>query len=164
MKDKILGLFMQLLGKLQGNPVAIQEPDTTPKSIPERSVDKAIEVTQKTLAIEESVLKRHNKQLLEGQVLSRTNPYPTDSVLKRHYDTQAASIIMGSQAVAKAQTDLNKTINSTNCIKPAEPQDSILKRHFVQHSESLRLQKVNPYPSDSVLKRHYDNLAWNRAC
>lgn len=39
-----------------------------------------------------------------------------------------------------------------------EPQDSILRRHYLSELAAKKRSQTNPYPTDSILRRHYLHL------
>jgi hypothetical protein len=48
------------------------------------------------------------------------------------------------------------TVNDS--VKRRLPEDSVLKRHFVQQAQTQIANDIGPKPTDSVLKRHYEML------
>lgn len=114
---------------------------------------------------EDSVLRRHYLSNLEAQRLARSEPYPSDSVLHRHYDAAHTLHLddAPSGAVA-AVTPISPALVATQvtappvAIKPAVPQDSVLKRHFLAQLQVEIEAGLAPAPSDSVLARHHRNL------
>lgn len=64
---------------------------------------------------EDSILKRHFLANIAAEQLSMTNPYPTESVLRRHYESMHALPV--KQLIASAQSAL--------------PEDSVLRRHYL---------------------------------
>lgn len=122
----------------------------------------------------------------EAQKAALANPYPTDSVLRRHYETMHNIQRAPAKAPPEAEPSIpskasrsrgsiielaiNKdeqaatpvavarpTVNTAT--KPFLPEDSVLKRHFIQQLKSAIAAEMGPQPSDSVLKRHYDAAA-----
>lgn len=122
----------------------------------------------------------------EAQKAALANPYPTDSVLRRHYETMHNI----QPAPAKAQPEaepiiplkasrprgsiielaINKDEQAATPVAVARPtvntaaqsflpEDSVLKRHFIQQLQAAIAAEMGPQPSDSVLKRHYDAAA-----
>ncbi len=88
-----------------------------------------------------------------------SNPYPTDSVLRRHYET------LHQTAAVKNETAITATASSPQAVAPAVtgskqaiPQDSTLLRHFLTQLRSEIEAQLPPKPSDSALIRHHETL------
>lgn len=100
---------------------------------------------------EDSSLRRHYLGTRKAEKEAITNPYPTDSALRRHYDS--ISRLALSEALSA------KTIESPAQLvkKPAIPEDSALRRHFLSQVQT-EIESLFLRPTDSTLKRHYDSL------
>ncbi len=128
---------------------------------------------------------------LEAQNTELSNPYPTDSVLRRHYETLhnsipapsklepvpvpvVSEIITPKASKPKGSSIIEMAINKDEQVTPAAvaviqtmvsgtakscmPEDSVLKRHFMQRAQAEIAAEIGPKPSDSVLKRHFEVL------
>lgn len=114
---------------------------------------------------EDSVLKRHYFAQLAAEQSQRQNPYPTDSVLRRHYAQQQQSLLNPAEAVEVksapiaaepvAEAEVAVQPEPAAVAKPAMPQDSVLRRHFIGGLQAELGGRLGATPSDSVLKRHH---------
>lgn len=135
---------------------------------------------------EDSVLRRHYLATQQAERDALTQPYPADSVLRRHYDTQhrlvlddAGITLSVSEAVEPSSVaGENQPTQATIIEKVVEkapvhvdpspaactqtrllvPQDSVLKRHFLQCLQAEIEAGLSPTPTDSVLRRHHVSL------
>jgi hypothetical protein len=117
---------------------------------------------------EDSVLRRHYLSNQEAERLAITHPYPTDSMLFRHYQSHLWSILAQSVDVVVQQTILQPSVaEKTNPVvdviiadtgKTKIPEDATLRRHFLTQVQNDVLALLVPRPTDSTLKRHYDSL------
>jgi len=108
---------------------------------------------------EDSILRRHYLAHKAAEIEARVNPYPTDSVLRRHYETMAKT---GFEAAVQKLTPAIK-IEAQPIEQPEEvlykiPEDSVLKRHFLNQLRAEIEASLFPRPTDSVLMRHYETL------
>lgn len=118
----------------------------------------------------------------EAQKAALANPYPTDSVLRRHYETlhnikpapvraepEVESVISPKASKSRGsiiELAINKDEQATPAVvsepttfaKPCLPEDSVLKRHFIQRLQADIVSEIGPKPTDSVLKRHYESV------
>ena len=102
---------------------------------------------------QDSVLHRHYLANEAAKAVALHEPYPTDSVLRRHYDAahklsvdvSPGTIVLGAASAAA---------NGRVCV----PEDSVLKRHFINQLRAEIERGLSPTPSDSVLRRHHDSL------
>jgi len=76
-----------------------------------------------------------------------TNPYPTDSTLRRHYDSLRTAELNAAFATGNEQ-DVKKLII---------PEDSTLRRHFFTQVQAEIESVLFPRPTDSTLRRHYES-------
>lgn len=122
---------------------------------------------------------------IEAKKAALANPYPTDSVLRRHYETlhninaapakNEPAVEVNAIVTPKAsrprgsiiEMAINKDEQATpvavrptvnDSVKRRLPEDSVLKRHFVQQAQTQIANDIGPKPTDSVLKRHYEML------
>lgn len=96
----------------------------------------------------DSTLYRHFLATEQAEKQTNSNPYPTDSVLRRHYET------LHKDAVAQAAPQAVAPIP----VKPRLPEDSVLKRHFLAQLTQQIEAELAPSPTDSILKRHHGAL------
>lgn len=145
-------------------------------------------ITQSTQQIKPSAASDLAQQYdaeLVAKKAELANPYPTDSVLRRHYETlhniNAAPAKIEPAVEVKAivtpkaskprgsiiEMAINKDEQATpvafrptvvDSVKRRLPEDSVLKRHFVQQAQAQITNDIGPKPTDSVLKRHYEIL------
>ena len=121
----------------------------------------------------------------EAQKAALANPYPTDSVLRRHYETLhnindtpakiepavEAEEIVTPKASKPRGSIIEMAINKDEQAQPVAatptvnasvtrglPEDSVLKRHFIQQAQAHIAADIGAKPTDSVLKRHYEVL------
>lgn len=66
------------------------------------------------------------------------------------------------KSVASTPVNIVKNVLVDKGPLPAEPQDSVLRRHYLAEQVALRLRKSQPYPTDSVLVRHQRQLAQSK--
>src|SRR5574343_402111 len=118
----------------------------------------------------------------EAQNAALANPYPTDSVLRRHYETlhNLEPVPTRTKPEVEASTTPKESRSRSSIIelavnkdeqaasaavvklavntaaKPFVPEDSVLKRHFIHQLQAVITAEMGPKPTDSVLKRHYD--------
>ncbi|MEY4719880.1 MAG: hypothetical protein RL563_2498 [Pseudomonadota bacterium] len=137
-----------------------------------------------TVIPEDSVLKRHYLAAQQAESEALSHPYPSDSVLRRHYDTEHKLVMDALQAAVVApivesapeqepvQTAIEQVVDKApvlEAVPPASqakccashsviPQDSVLKRHFLQCLTAEIEASLSPSPTDSVLRRHHDTL------
>lgn len=118
---------------------------------------------------EDSMLLRHYLAHLQNEKSNKETALPTrptDSMLRRHYDSMMASRQPTTAVQAetqKTQTPETKSVataaadvaQSSN--KQVIPQDSMLRRHFLAHCQSMIEADLPPQPTDSMLKRHFAN-------
>ena len=128
------------------------------------------------------MLKRHYLSHKASEKLALTNPYPTDSALRRHYQSLQASLLNQSQTlsnpviednIASEQVEIaitpeillvapkitdNEPSKPTITKTPVIPEDATLRRHFLTHVQSEVANLLGNRPTDSTLKRHYDSL------
>ncbi|MGZ8135925.1 MAG: hypothetical protein ACXW1W_01465 [Methylococcaceae bacterium] len=84
--------------------------------------------------------------------------YPTDSMLRRHYESMlAAGSITQSTDSNEAKIDIQSATNQP-VEKQQIPEDSTLRRHFLTQLQAEIESRLYPRPTDSTLKRHYDSL------
>jgi hypothetical protein len=100
---------------------------------------------------EDSTLRRHYLNTRKAEKETITHPYPSDSALRRHCESISKFAL--SEALAA------KTIESSAQLakKPAIPEDSALRRHFLSQVQA-EIESLFLRPTDSALKRHYDSL------
>ncbi len=119
---------------------------------------------------EDSILKRHYLAHLEAEQAALKNPYPTDSVLRRHCEQKQFAalnlVIHDATAEGEEGASLNWTVNQTASETDAKqtviPEDSVLKRHFLSQVQNEITKQCQPCPTDAVLKRHYQQLLQSR--
>ncbi len=129
---------------------------------------------------QDSILKRHYLQHVSAMVETLAPPRPSDAVLCRHYDAMMLAKIdqclNDKQAVEQLVDDYqnNKSVANVEAVatpkaaataalqegenNSALPQDSILKRHYLNHVCAMIAALVPQRPSDAVLCRHYDAM------
>lgn len=74
-------------------------------------------------------------------------PYPSARDNPRYKPDRHQSLTSLSAKTKNTELDL-----SADCL----PEDSTLKRHYLQNLQAIRLAVSHPYPTDFNLKRHYD--------
>lgn len=74
-------------------------------------------------------------------------PYPSARDNPRHKPDRHQRVTPLGAKTNNAELDL-----SADCL----PEDSTLKRHYLQNLQANRLAVSHPYPTDFNLKRHYD--------
>jgi len=67
-----------------------------------------------------------------------------------------SAVSLSSAAEAKLQVEPMTTPIQAETVA-AEPEDSVLHRHYEAEQAAKHEAQSNPYPSDSVLRRHYDS-------
>ena len=136
-------------------------------------------VTEASDVPQDSVLRRHYLAEQTAKKAALSNPIPTDSILRRHYDvlhqmpmvaTQPKKISSIEQAIGK-ENGIVFVVSEVEKPKPSSahnpgyvgktmklPEDSVLKRHFVNQLQNEIQSGYSSRPTDSVLRRHYDHL------
>lgn len=107
---------------------------------------------------EDTVLRSHDSAQLAEERESIAHPYyPTDSVLRRHYESMLAAMAVPPVEAGEAKAEI---VNSTDL--PAEkqriPEEATLRRHFLSQLVAEIESELFPRPTDSILKRHYESL------
>ncbi len=137
---------------------------------------------------EDSMLRRHYLTHVRSMIETLHGPRPTDSALKRHYDSMIAfeledclccnktlekleccykearqqEAAKAKPAAAKVETVVSKTPEPA-AVKPGGkvsiiPEDSMLRRHHLTHVRFQIEDEKGPRPSDFNLKRHYEQM------
>lgn len=164
------------------------EPEPVAKSVPQPVVNPApvikAAISEPTQLIKSPAAPATDQRYdaeREAQKAALANPYPTDSVLRRHYEAlhniqpataQAepeVAVIIPPKASKPRGSIIEMAINKdeqaapaaakptfANVTKPLLPEDSVLKRHFIQQQQAIIVAEMGPKPTDSVLKRHYE--------
>lgn len=101
---------------------------------------------------EDSVLKRHYLAQQQAEKEALSNPYPTDSVLRRHHENISATVSVVSPAIEESVAE------EVAPQKSGIPEDSTLRRHFLAQVQAEIESGLFPRPTDSSLIRHYDSL------
>lgn len=112
--------------------VSAVQPSSEPASVCEPSIP------------EDSVLKRHYLGQREAERLNLSNPYPSDSVLRRHHESALSAIFKDNKESIKIdskveiEASVSSAVESTQASipDPAIPEDSVLKRHYLQLIQS----------------------------
>ncbi len=110
------------------------------------------------------MLRRHYFSNLEAERLAITHPYPTDSMLRRHYASGLAwqlkppCIVGSNELVATAEEAENSAFADQPVNKRIIPEDSTLKRHFLTQIQAEVEASLSQRPTDATLRRHYDSL------
>lgn len=102
---------------------------------------------------QDSVLHRHYLANEAAKAAALHEPYPTDSILRRHYDAAhklSVNVSTGAISVGVASAAASGRVSV--------PEDSVLKRHFINQLRTEIERGLSPTPSDSVLRRHHDSL------
>jgi len=115
---------------------------------------------------EDSILKRHCLAEVAAQQNAISNPYPTDSVLRRHnQQIQIALLDLPSMNLLEdcEPAPIEDSIEKTRPLQQSPgkhclPQDSVLKRHALSIIQHEIENEFSPCPSDVVLRRHYHQL------
>lgn len=149
-------------------PVESSEPEKNDSAIEAHAADVSLEEI-KPLSVssvpEDSILKRHYLAQVAAQQNAITNPYPSDSVLRRHnqqmqialLDLPSINPLHDSESAPTASMAETQQLQETPR-KHSLPQDSVLKRHALS---IIRHEIENEFPvcpSDVVLRRHYHQL------
>ena len=108
---------------------------------------------------EDSVLSRHHLAALQAEKDHISNPYPTDSVLRRHYDTMHQVAVPNTNTATETVSPQPQAeVKAPIAEKARIPEDSTLKRHVLSQLRSEIEAELPPKPTDSALKRHYEGL------
>jgi len=103
------------------------------------------------------------KVKLAEDAIKAVNIVPEDSTLRRHYlqnlnntITTTDVINEGAKEAKIAEDEVTKPIVGVTSVTSGVPEDSALKRHFIQQLNAEAAATLPPRPTDSTLKRHYD--------
>lgn len=120
---------------------------------------------------DESLLTRHRLSNIRIMLANTRSPRPTDSALSRHYDlmmdeeaekclTDAVQMerLLRAYENYKKSHNIPEAVISTSAVKPVIPEDSALRRHYVNQLRATIEAAKAARPTDSVLRRHYDAM------
>lgn len=120
---------------------------------------------------DESLLTRHRLSNIRMMLANTRSPRPTDSALSRHYDlmmdeeaekcltddVQMERLLRAYENYKKSQSTPEAVI-STSVVKPVIPEDSALRRHYINQLRATIEAAKAARPTDSALRRHYDAM------
>ncbi|MGR9051573.1 MAG: hypothetical protein ACU84J_02890, partial [Gammaproteobacteria bacterium] len=86
-----------------------------------------------------------------------TDPYPTDSILRRHRESMAMALLGSAKPQVVAETAPVQHIVVDHA--PVVPEDSVLRRHYLANLQAEQDALIDPYPTDSILRRHRESMA-----
>lgn len=117
---------------------------------------------------EEPMLKRHYFNNVRMMLMETTFPHPTDSMLSRHYeemiDAKAEECLADEDKLVKLEAEYEalQAARMSKAVPVLEetlaPEDSMLKRHYLQNVRMMLTSVTSPRPADSMLRRHYDAM------
>lgn len=107
---------------------------------------------------QDSILRRHYDALHKVMAVSKVSPVVQESLAEDSCSSIKSAIeqavIKQTQTTATKATAIDQFVVSGTA---SVPEDSVLKRHFIQQIKTEIQNGMSPRPSDSVLQRHYDS-------
>lgn len=167
--------FIAIIGAIipfLGNNKEPEEPPLEPSSYTPPPKPTAAPIQQKSTANpgnsnelsdipEDSTLRRHyltHQQNLKEQkntpapVAAKIEPTPAPAPEPITKSEAPAPVRLVEEISAAQQTP------AVQNDKPSIPEDSTLRRHFLNHIQGIITAKLPPRPTDSTLARHYDTM------
>jgi hypothetical protein len=117
---------------------------------PEVKVQAVVSNLQSSEVPQDSILRRHYDASHKVMAVSKVSPVVKESLADDSYSSIKSTI---KQTQTTATTIVQSFVNGTVSM----PEDSVLKRHFIQQIKTEIQHEMSPRPNDSVLKRHYDS-------